>query len=189
MRKSHIAYLKDLATKIKISDEFLIAEDKFLEIDPPLDRFQESIPFCVVKYVATTPTRNKRIIKKLSDKDVDGVRNLRFLREHFKTDYRYSLNFWVSDPTKDVVSKPGGDEGEDLLSESDLGIIDQVLLYIAEHERFLSPQGKDVEVSLGRCAIVADPAGEMGEYKVYVEIVFADGLHSIETVPSISGAQ
>ena len=51
MRKAHIDYLKSLAGAV-VLDGVNPFVDNFFEVQPPLDSFQEKVPFCVVGYNA-----------------------------------------------------------------------------------------------------------------------------------------
>ncbi|MBE7413356.1 MAG: hypothetical protein HS129_15065 [Leptospiraceae bacterium] len=189
MRKIHIDYLKNLVAGIALGGTSLVSPERFLEIDPPTDRFQELIPFCIVKYLPVSPVPNKRKVIRLSDRISGSDRYIRKLKQHFKMEYRYTLNFWLGEPELDVISAPGKTGSEPLIQPGDIGVIDQTLLYLATHQRILGDQKNTIEIYPGRCAIVSDPAGELGLYKIYAEIVFSDGLHEIEENLSLTNAQ
>lgn len=188
MRASHITYMKNLIASITVPPilpatvpSMLIPPERVLEVDPPLDSFQETVPFCVIKYVPMAPVVDGKRVRQLdSFVDANGVKNLQYLRRHFSQEFRYSLNFWLEDPTMDVLSS-----GNFVTDE--MGIMDQALMYLAKNLRFATTGQATVEVTPGRGALVTDPAGERGLYKIYIEVVFKDGLYETEIVPTLSG--
>ncbi len=44
-------------------------------------------------------------------------------------------------------------------------------------------------VRLGKTGLVDDPAKETGNYKLYVEIIFKDGLYTIEEEETLAGVE
>ncbi|EMN91203.1 LIC10173 family protein [Leptospira weilii] len=189
MKRTHITYLKDLIGTIMKSPippstdlVRLIPEDKIFEAHPREDKFQENAPFCVINHTPITPILDGRRWQKLSSVEISGVKNLRYLRRHFSQEFRYSLNFWFDDPTQSLLSI-----GDFSGRADDSGILDQSLIYIAKHKRFVTPQGVTVEVRPGRAALVSDPEEKKTLYKIFVEIVFKDGVFETELVPTLAG--
>lgn len=185
MRKSHITYIKALIASIQnLSLDVpiaLIDPEKVFEVDPALDKFQEHIPFVVIKHVPTQPISDGRRIDRLPNQVIDSIKNLQYIKREFQMDFRYSLNFWFEDPTNEVLSS--GD-----ISSSELGILDQALIYLYENERYLGESGETIQVEPGRCSMVTDPAAELGLYKIYIELIFKDGLFRVEQVPTLANA-
>jgi hypothetical protein len=68
------------------------------------------------------------------------------------------------------------------------GLIDQALLYIASHEYFANEVSGTVRVVAGDSGMVSDPVGELALYKLYLEIIFEDGLQAQEHIPTLAGA-
>lgn len=146
-----------------------------------MERFQELIPFCVVEHSPSQPERNGRRKNRLESTVVDGVKNLQFLKEHYKQEYKYVLNFWLNSVDQEILSK-----GDFTGSPFDSGIVDQALIYIAKHERYATPQGATVEIRVGKVALVTDPAEKLSLYKIYVEVIFDDGIFEVEQVPTLA---
>lgn len=183
MRASHITYIKSLIESIRdLSLETptaLIPATKVFEVDPPMDQFQESVPFVVIKHVPTEPVKDGRRKDRLPNVDIDSVKHIQFLKREYEMDFRYSLNFWFNDPTRDVLSSGN-------ITSSELGILDQTLIYLVENERYLGASGETIHVAPGRCSLVTDPAGELGLYKIYIEVIFKDGLYRVDQVPTLA---
>jgi hypothetical protein len=186
MRASHITYIKSLIESIRNLEleepTPLIPATKVFEVDPPLDQFQESVPFVVIKHVPTLPKKDGRRIDRLPNVDIDSKKHLEFLKREYEMEFRYSLNFWFNDPTKEVLSSGN-------ITTSELGILDQSLIYLVENERYLGASGETIHVEPGRCSLVTDPAGELGLYKIYIEVIFKDGLFRVDQVPTLANGQ
>ncbi|ULH29056.1 LIC10173 family protein [Leptospira weilii] len=188
MKIGHIKYLKNLIRSIQTSPAppgtepiQLIANDRIFEVHPPDDKFQELIPFCVVEHSPNQPERNGRRIERLEPTMIDGVKNLQYLKEHYKQEYKYVLNFWLDDINQDLLSK-----GDFTGSSLDSGIVDQALIYIAKKEHYATPQGATVEIRPGKTALVTDPAEKLSLYKIYIEVIFKDGIFELERVPTLA---
>ncbi|WP_078125701.1 LIC10173 family protein [Leptospira alexanderi] len=188
MKIGHIKYLKELIRSIKTFPippdtipRQLISNERIFEVHPPRDQFQENIPFCVVEHTTNQPERNGRRKERLEPAMIDGVKNLRFLKEHYKQEYKYVLNFWLDNVKQDLLSK-GDFSGNPL----DSGIVDQALIYIAKNERYATPQGATVEIRPGKVALVTDPAESLSLYKIYLEVIFEDGIFEVERVPTLA---
>ncbi|MDV6237749.1 hypothetical protein CH379_019140 [Leptospira ellisii] len=188
MKIGHIKYLKNLIRSIQTSPEppeteprQLIPNDRIFEVHPPDDKFQELIPFCVVEHSPNQPERNGRRTERLEPTMIDGVKNLQYLKEHYKQEYKYVLNFWLNNIKQDLLSK-----GDFTGSSLDSGIVDQALIYIAKNERYATSQGATVEIRPGKVALVTDPAEKLSLYKIYVEVIFKDGIFELERVPTLA---
>lgn len=187
MRSYHLDILKEIASSIDLDDQnpfrpsipVANSNDKlvwpnetvrFFEITPPIDAYEEKIPFCVV---IQKPTRNQldaRLSHRISPVYLsDGGKINRFLKRHFKQEFRYHLNFWIEKPDSELLS-----------NVTDRGIIDQCLIYISNNSRTVNPQGAYMGLDVGPSGIVTDPAKKSSVYKVFVEIIIRDGLYSIE---------
>lgn len=181
MSELHIEYLKSLCSTISLDGQqpFVsaqpgdLAQGRFLETRPPLDKFQELIPCVVVQYYPLTPARDGRRAERL-DRSGD---NLRFLRCEYQRQFRYRLDFWMNDPAQEVLS-----------NQTEVGITEQIQLYVIAHERFMN-QLSTVTVALGPSGLVEDPDRSNGLFYVYQEILFQDDLCLVEEVPSLAGKQ
>ncbi|EKO32871.1 hypothetical protein QMM53_06625 [Leptospira santarosai] len=188
MKHGHIKYLKNLIRSVKTNPippetepRQLIPNDRIFEVHPPEDRFQELIPFCVVEHSPSQPKRNGRRTERLEPAIIDGVKNLQFLTEHYQQEYKYVLNFWLDNIEQDILSK-----GDFTGSPLDSGIVDQALIYIAKNERYATSQGATVEIRPGTVALVTDPAKKLSLYKIYIEVIFTDGIFEVERVPTLA---
>ncbi|EKO89083.1 MULTISPECIES: LIC10173 family protein [Leptospira] len=188
MKSGHIKYLKELIRSIKTdpippdtNPRQLFSNERIFEVHPTVDKFQELIPFCVIEHTANQPERNGRRTERLEPTMIDGVKNLQFLKEHYKQEYKYVLNFWLDDVSQDILSK-----GDFTGSPLDSGIVDQALIYIAKHERYATFQGATVEIRPGKTALVTDPAEKSSLYKIYLEVIFKDGIFEVEQVPTLA---
>ncbi|EKT88102.1 LIC10173 family protein [Leptospira santarosai] len=188
MKIGHIKYLKNLIRSIQTNPippetalRPLIANDRIFEVHPPEDKFQELIPFCVVEHSPNQPERNGRRTERLEPAMIDGVKNLQYLKEHYKQEYKYVLNFWLDNIEQDILST-----GDFTGSPLDSGIVDQALIYIAKNERYATSQGATVEIRPGTVALVTDPAKKLSLYKIYIEVIFKDGIFEVERVPTLA---
>ncbi|WP_016756174.1 LIC10173 family protein [Leptospira santarosai] len=188
MKVGHIKYLKNLIRSVKTNPippetepRQLIPNDRIFEVHPPEDRFQELIPFCVVEHSPNQPKRNGRRTERLEPAIIDGVKNLQFLKEHYQQEYKYVLNFWLDNIEQDILSK-----GDFTGSPLDSGIVDQALIYIAKNKRYATSQGATVEIRPGTVALVTDPAKKLSLYKIYIEVIFTDGIFEVESVPTLA---
>ncbi|WP_017852022.1 LIC10173 family protein [Leptospira interrogans serovar Szwajizak] len=188
MKRGHIKYLKELIRSIKTdpippdtNPRQLFSNERIFEVHPAVDKFQELIPFCAIEHGANQPERNGRRTERLEPTMIDGVKNLQFLKEHYKQEYKYVLNFWLDDVSQDLLSK-----GDFTGSPLDSGIVDQALIYIAKHERYATSQGATVEIRPGKTALVTDPAEKSSLYKIYLEVIFKDGIFEVEQVPTLA---
>lgn len=236
MRQSHITYLRTLAAGLVLggsqpfqaaSNPAALNQARFFEVEPPLNRFQELVPFCVLVQQNVTNTRDGRRIEQLAlmpdppeaeppeDPPEDPPEEpeepeeppeepeeivptkLVYLRQHFKQTFPYRLEFWLEDPAQDILSsrqplpveEPEDPEEEPpVQAENSYGLIDQALLYIAKNEFFANEVSGTVRVRAGASGLVTDPAGELGLYKLYLEIIFEDGLQEQEHIPTLAGA-
>ncbi|MFQ3857151.1 LIC10173 family protein [Leptospira kirschneri] len=188
MKIGHIKYLKNLIRSIQANPEppetepyQLIPNERIFEVHPPGDKFQELVPFCVVEHSPNQPERNGRRTERLESTVIEGVKNLQFLKEHYKQEYKYVLNFWLENIEQDILSR-GDFTGSPLSS----GIVDQTLIYIAKNKRYATSQGATVEIRPGKTALVTDPAEKLSLYKIYVEVIFKDGIFEVERVPTLA---
>ncbi|AOP35822.1 hypothetical protein A0128_00925 [Leptospira tipperaryensis] len=188
MRSSHIDYLKSLIDSIKTKPELpatelvsLFPEDKILLVAPITADYPSLFPFCLIQLSPLTSIPDGRRFQKLSPAVLSGIKNLRYLKRHFSQEFTYSLSFWMQDSSKDVLST--GSVGSDV---SQLGIVDQILLYIANHQKYKTSQDVTLEIRTGNATVVVDPLENLGYYKLNVEVVFQDGLFEIESVPTLA---
>jgi len=234
MRLSHVTYLRTLAAGLVLngtqpfqsaSAPVTMTQSRFLEVEPPLNRFQELVPFCVLVSLKPTNIRDGRRIEKLGkvedpepeipeeeepedppeeppedppEEEPEPIvpTKLVYLRQHFKQTFPYRLEFWLEDPAQDILSsreplpveEPEGPEEEPPPpAEHSYGLIDQALLYIAKNEYFTNEVSGTVRVRAGDSGLVTDPAGELSLYKLFLEIIFEDGLQEQEHIPTLAG--
>ncbi|MBM9499359.1 hypothetical protein JWG44_03750 [Leptospira sp. 201903071] len=188
MRSSHINYLKSLIVSIKTAPEppatelvSLFPEEKILLTAPPTAEYPSLFPFCLIQLSPLRSIPDGRRFQKLSPAVLSGIKNLRYLKRHFIQEYTYSLNFWMANSSKDVLST--GYVGSDA---SQLGIVDQILLYISYHQKYQTPQDVTLEIRSGVSGIVFDPTENFGYYNLKADIVFQDGLFETESVPTLA---
>jgi hypothetical protein len=180
MSEKHIEYMKSMCSGIVLdgATPFVshppssLAQSHFLEVRPPLDTFQELVPFVLCKHYPMQPGRDGRRYERLARTGSA----LRFLRREYKREYRYRLDFWMHDPAQEILS-----------NASEPGITEQIQLYLVSHERYLDGN-KTVHVRLGPSGFVEDPDGSSGLFYIYQEILFRDDLCVEEAAPSLSGA-
>ncbi|EQA62233.1 LIC10173 family protein [Leptospira alexanderi] len=178
MRKSHIDYIREMVEGIQIGETVLIPPDRFFEYQPPLDGIQERIPCAILKYSEPTNTLGRKIKHRL-ERIVRG--NSAFLKNavrHVKQEFRYTVDFWLNEPDADVVST--------ILNR---GILDQCLLFVSLRTWIKTADGIPIEVRLGKTGLVDDPAKETGNYKLYAEVIFKDGLYTIEEEETLAGIE
>lgn len=178
MRRTHIDYLRDMVEGLLQGEDPVINADQFFEYQPPLDAIQEQIPCAILKFSEPTNSIARRVKHRLA-KIVRG--NDTFLKNairQIKQEFKYTVDFWLKSPDADVVS-----------TVTDRGILDQCLLYIAKHRWIQTNEGIPIEVRFGKSGIITDPAKETGNYKLYVEVIFRDGLYTIEEEETLGGAE
>ncbi|EMO65296.1 hypothetical protein LEP1GSC132_0279 [Leptospira kirschneri str. 200803703] len=178
MRKSHIDYIREMVESIRINGNVVIPSDRFFEYQPPLDGIQEKIPCAILKYSEPTNTLGRKIKYRL-ERIVRG--NSVFLKNavrHAKQEFKYTVDFWLNEPDADVIS-----------SVVNRGILDQCLLFVSLRTWIKSEEQIPILVRLGKTGLVDDPAKETGNYKLYVEIIFKDGLYTIEEEETLAGAE
>ncbi|MBW9233584.1 hypothetical protein JQK62_14945 [Leptospira santarosai] len=178
MRKSHIDYIREMVESIRIEGNVVFPPDRFFEYQPPLDEIQEKIPCAILKYSEPTNVLGRKIKHRLG-RIVRG--NSVFVQNavrHAKQEFRYTIDFWLNDPDADVVS-----------SVLNRGILDQCLLFVSLRTWIKSEEQIPISVRLGKTGILDDPAKETGNYKLYVEIVFKDGLYTIEEEETLAGTE
>ncbi|EKR25784.1 hypothetical protein LEP1GSC087_0419 [Leptospira interrogans serovar Bataviae str. L1111] len=178
MRKSHIDYIREMVEGIKIGEIPIIPPDRFFEYQPPLDGIQEKISCAILKYSEPTNTLGRKIKHRL-ERIVRG--NSVFLKNavcHAKQEFKYTVDFWLNEPDADVIS-----------SVVNRGILDQCLLFVSLRTWIKSEEQIPILVRLGKTGLVDDPAKETGNYKLYVEIIFKDGLYTIEEEETLAGVE
>ncbi|TGM88497.1 LIC10173 family protein [Leptospira licerasiae] len=178
MRRTHIDYLRSMVEGLVQGEDFVIPSDRFFEYQPPLDSIQEKIPCAILK--ASEPTNSiARKVKRRLAKIVRGRDTfLKNAVRQIKQEFKYTVDFWLETPDADVVS-----------TVTERGILDQCLLFVAEHRWIQTDEGIPIEVRFGKNGIITDPAKETGNYKLYVEIIFRDGLYTIEEEETLGGAE
>ncbi|RHX82218.1 hypothetical protein DLM76_06525 [Leptospira yasudae] len=188
MRISHIDYLESMIVSIKTLPELpatepisLFAENRIFQSRPNVSDYPTLFPFCVISLNPFESIAERKRFQKLEPVLVGGIKNLRFLKRHYIQEFTYSIEFWMQDSAKDVAST-GDFDG----SAAELGIFDQILIYLSEHSKLITQQGVTVEVKPGSCSKVSDPSENLGYYKLKMEIVFSDGLFETETVPTLA---
>lgn len=172
MRKSHIDYLKNMVASITLNDETPFV-DNFLEIQPPLDSFQERTPFCVIGYnaVKNDVFRGSRPSERIVIQN-ETDKTIAYLTQKVNQVYLYQLDFWLNSPDDDILS-----------NADSMGIIDQCLVYLYSNLRFTRIEYTiplKIDVYAGQSGIITDPAGELGLYKLFIEVQFMDGIYLIE---------
>lgn len=178
MRKSHIDFLREMVTNIEIAETIVFPPDKFFEYQPPLDQIEEKIPCAIIRFSEPTNVLGKKIKLRL-EKIVRG--NLAFIKyavRHAKQDFKYTIDFWMNSPEADV--------GSTILNR---GILDQCVLYVSQRKWFKTEEQIPIRVRLGKSNVVDDPAKESGNYKLYLEVIFNDGLYTIEEEETLSGVE
>lgn len=67
-----------------------------------------------------------------------------------------------------------------------MGIFDQILIFLSNQRKFITPYGVTVEVKPGIFSISSDLSENLGFYKLTTEIFFNDGLFETESVPTLA---
>lgn len=172
MRRSHIVYLKQMFESITSPP----APEggygpRFLEIHPSLDEISQNLP-CVV--IGDVKTRNSMPDKTKMDyielpfrNEADGSMTVRRLRRNFLQDYTYRIQFYMNDPSAELLS-----------DDAIRGVIDQCLIFLSENQRFVNDQQAVVRVESGESGMDTSMADE-GIYMVYLDVVMHDAYYSI----------
>ncbi|WP_229267218.1 hypothetical protein [Leptospira sp. mild_001] len=188
MRISHLDYLKSLILSIKTLPELpstepisLFAENRIFQSGPNIDNYPNLFPFCTIFQNPLVSVSDGRRFQRLDSKIVNGIKNIRFLKRHYIQEFKYSIDFWMQDFSKDLPSTGHLDSNVEFL-----GIFDQILIYLASHSKFSTPQGVTVEVRSGVFSIITDSSENLGFYKLNTEIIFNDGLFETESVPTLA---
>lgn len=189
MRSLHLTYIKALLGYITLSGQHPFAA-RFFEVRPPVESFEELVPFAVLAHRPGTNRRDGRRFKRLANgSDANGRATARYLRREYDQVFSYQLDFWVKDPAPDVLSDPRPLAGVSAppLSTEDPGIIDQAVYFMSK-VRFFTDGTVPIIVTAGQFGTVDDPAGENALYKHFVQIEFRDGLYSVEEFPTLDQA-
>ncbi|EMY78392.1 hypothetical protein LEP1GSC060_2776 [Leptospira weilii serovar Ranarum str. ICFT] len=188
MRISHIDYLKSLIVSIKTLPELpatepisLFPESKIFLSNPYVADYPDLFPFCVIFQSPLVSIADGKRFQRLNSEIVNGIKNIRFLKRHYIQEFKYVIDFWMQNSSDDVPST--GHAGPNAW---DLGVIDQILIYLSNHRNFKTSGGVTVEVKPGVSYRIADVSENLGYYKLKTEIVFSDGLFETESVPTLA---
>ncbi|EMJ92185.1 LIC10173 family protein [Leptospira alstonii] len=188
MRISHIDYLKSLIVSIKTLPEPpaaepipLFPESKILLSNPSTNDYPTLFPFCVIFQSPLVSIADGKRFQRLDSEIVNGVKNIRFLKRHYIQEFKYVIDFWMRNSSEDVPST-----GHSNSNAWNLGVIDQILIYLSNHRNFKTSQGVTVEIKPGVSYIISDVSENLGYYKLKTEIVFSDGLFETESVPTLA---
>ncbi|PJZ57025.1 LIC10173 family protein [Leptospira barantonii] len=188
MRISHIEYLKSLVLSVKVLPDLpetepvsLFSESGIYQVGPNVSDYPSLFPFCVIFQSPLVSIADGKRFQKLEPAVVSGVKNIRFLKRHYIQEFTYTIHFWMQNSSKDVPSTGHLGSGAGAL-----GIVDQILIYLSNHQKFATAQGATVAVKPGESFVVSDPSENLGYYKLMMEIVFSDGLFETESVPTLA---
>ncbi|MBM9546139.1 hypothetical protein JWG40_03875 [Leptospira sp. 201903074] len=187
MKAHHIAYIKsmiascvavpeDLDTELDQTPSPIIPADKVFEYVPKLDDLQDSIPCAVIKYNGSTNRKWKNRKHRLSTIVRPEGKFFKNAVRNVEQEIKYTVDFWFGDPSLDVVS-----------SISDRGMLDQCLLYVATHRNAKTTEEIPFEIRSGITNMIDDPEAQNGYYKLIFEIIFKDGLYTIEEEETLAG--
>ncbi|MDI7196297.1 LIC10173 family protein [Leptospira santarosai] len=178
MRKSHIDFLREMATSIEVDETILFPPEKFFEYQPPLDQIEEQIPCAIVRFSEPTNVLGKKIKTQLEKIIRGNSVFIKYAVRQVKQDFKYTIDFWMNDPQTDVGS-----------TVANRGVLDQCLLFVSQRKWFKTEEQIPVRVRLGKSNVVDDPAKETGNYKLYLEVIFNDGLYTIEEEETLAGTE
>ncbi|WP_061244217.1 LIC10173 family protein [Leptospira noguchii] len=186
MRISHLEYLRSLILSIKTLPEtpsadptFLFSENRIFQSVPNVNDYPNLFPFCIIFQSPLVSTMDGRRFQRLDSEFINGIKNIRFLKRHYIQEFKYYINFWMQNPLKDIPSSGHCGSGF-------LGIFDQILIFLSNQRKFITPYGVTVEVKPGIFSISSDPSENLGFYKLTTEIFFNDGLFETESVPTLA---
>lgn len=187
MKAHHIAYIKEMiASCVAVPENLeseldqtptpIIPEDKVFEYVPKLDDLQESIPCAIIKFNGSTNRNWKNRKYRLATIHREEGKFFKNAVRNVEQEIKYTIDFWFGDPALDVIS-----------SVTDRGILDQCLLYVSSHRNAKTAEGIPFEIRSGMTNIVDDPESPNGYYKLPFEIIFRDGLYTIEEEETLAG--
>ncbi|PJZ43673.1 LIC10173 family protein [Leptospira brenneri] len=187
MKAHHIDYIKlMIASCVAVPEDLepglddtpmpIIPADKVFEYIPKLDDLQVSIPCAVIKYNGSTNRKWKNRKHRLSTIVRPEGKFFKNAVRNVEQEIKYTIDFWLSDPSLDVIS-----------SVTERGILDQCLLYIARHRQAKTMEEIPFEIRSGITNTVDDPEAQNGYYKLILEIIFKDGLYTIEEEETLAG--
>ncbi|MCH1911217.1 hypothetical protein L9Z41_00915 [Leptospira noguchii] len=186
MRTSHLDYLKSLILSIKTLSEppfadpiSLFSENRIFQSVPNVNDYPNLFPFCIIFQSPLISVVDGRRFQRLNSEFVNGIKNIRFLKRHYIQEFKYSIDFWMQNLLKDIPSS--GHFGSGFL-----GIFDQILIFLSNQRKFITPYGVTVEVRPGVFSIISNPSENLGFYKLTIEIFFNDGLFETESVPTLA---
>jgi hypothetical protein len=193
MRKVHLDYIKDLVSQVHLDgaypfipavttqeggEEFYDTDSKFFEITPSIDHFQELVPFCLVQQGRDRNYEDNKLSHRLEDiKPTPETKTKQYLKRHYIQEIPVTLEFWLDDPSSELLSE-----------SNDRGIIDQVLIYISNFKKVPNEHGVTMSVTTKSSGVITDPSRDISLYKVFVEIVFTDGLYTKQEIATMAGS-
>jgi hypothetical protein len=177
MRKAHIDYLKAMLVAISFPGQLL-------EVYPAEDKLPQMIPCAPIKLIPTQNRLDARLksgnrIAKLPPVTVNGVKSNRYLKSHFKQAFKYQVDLWLKNPVTEILSTPANP-----------GYVDKAMVYVSENQT-IAITLQDIEykitVDIGASGDITDDS-DKSIYKYYLEVIFRDGLYSIEEAETLAGA-
>lgn len=175
MRKLHIDYIKAMLPAVGFTAPLL-------EIYPPAEKLRRMIPVAVLNTPRVTNKLDARLnqsnrIARLPTVINGNTKILQFLKRHFKQEFKYQLDIWISKQSiaAEVLSEPAHE-----------GLVDKIMRYISENQT-VDAGNYLINLDVGASGSITDEA-ENEIYKVFVEIIFRDGLYSVEQAETLAGA-
>lgn len=178
MKSSHLDYLVDMILSVQKDGVSIFTREQILEVEPSMDTLQNSIPCVVIKHSPILTQRSEKSARRLPSVLREGTTFFRYLTQLVKQEFRYTVEFWIEDPSHDLDT-----------SEDDPGILDQCFIYLDYRRRFNRSEGVQVEVYPIRSMIVDDPAKEQKAYKLLLELKMKDGIYTVREEESLAGSE
>jgi hypothetical protein len=181
MRKAHIDYLKAMLVTIGFTAG---STGKLLETYPSEDKLKQMIPVAVLQNPRVTNNLDARLkpgnrIARLDPIINGSTKTNQYLKRHFKQEFKYQLDFWLKNPAPEILSEPATP-----------GFVDKAMVHISENQMIpvtLPDVEYNITVDVGASGSITDEADKF-IYKYFIEIIFRDGLYSVEQAETLAGA-
>jgi hypothetical protein len=144
---------------------------RFLEIHPSIDSLPQMMPCAAISGVQcrnSMPDRTRMdYIDLPARNEADGTVTTRRLRRHFLQDYRYRIQFYLTEPEPEILS-----------DDERRSVVDQCLIFISENQRTVNEQHAVIRIEAGESGLDTSLA-EDGIYSCYLDVILHDAYYSV----------